>query len=67
MACLNTIGQNESLLYDRISEDNIHLNVGGDFLFWDMAGWMLNLRVFNILNDDYRGRGSRYQRWTTNI
>jgi len=41
MAYLNAIGQNNSLLYDRIPLDNTHLNVGGDFLFGNMAGWLI--------------------------
>lgn len=41
MAYLNAIGQNDSLLYDRIAGDNTHLNVGGDFLFGNMVGWLI--------------------------
>ena len=42
MAYLNAIGQTDSLLYDRIEGDNTHLNVGGDFLFGNMVGWLID-------------------------
>lgn len=42
MAYLNAIGETDALLYDRIPGDNTHLNVGGDFLFGNMVGWLID-------------------------
>lgn len=41
MVYLNAIGQTDALHYDRIVGDNTHLNVGGDFLFGNMVGWLI--------------------------
>jgi hypothetical protein len=41
MAYLNAVGETDALLYDRIAGDNTHLNVGGDFLFGNLVGWLI--------------------------
>jgi lysophospholipase L1-like esterase len=53
MAYLNAIGETDAILYDRIPLDNTHLNVGGDILFGNMVGWLIEGSVVGPDVKDY--------------